>query len=410
MFEHLPEYNGKSLAKKYDVHKVATGVRQYLLDKEARVPEWIRGGQREELNAFHAQVLRAMRTDGFEIDETDRQFLGWEITKRIIGLGVLHPFLEEDNVEEIIVHKGFVQTERNGQIQDEGVLAEDDYFRRLSERVSDLGGKPLNQRVPQVKLGLPDGSRFTATIPPLSHEGTAINIRRFARKTLTFDDLLEYESCDEETVDFLTRVSRGLTNSIVFSGRPGAGKTTWLNAFSQHLPVYAQVSVVETFEELQPQVPHLNHLIVEEETGEMAQVINTVILRMRPDLLMIGEVVSREAEEYIKALNLGIRAMTTTHSQSARLALTRLEVLSGQSEMSLEQRRQIIGTGELLVIHLTKEFDEVTRRYHRHMQEILAVRGFRNGEYVLQTLKRFERFEAGTGRGIYSPLEGADHA
>lgn len=399
MFQNLPEYDSKRLAARYSIDAVAASVREWLLNREVKVPEWSRDGHRDELNSFHAQVLRAIRESGCVIDEIDRQFLGWEIAKRIIGLGVLHPFLEEDDIEEIIVRKGFVQTERNGQIRDEGALASDGDFEQLAKRIAELGGKPLNPRVPQVKLGLPDGSRFTATIPPLSHAGTAINIRRFATKKITFDELLARNSCDEETIDFLAKVSRSISHSVVFSGRPGAGKTTWLNAFSMHLPVHAQVSIIETFHELQPMVPHIQHLVVEEETGEMAQVINTVFLRMRPDLIMIGEVVSQEAEQYIKALNLGIRCMTTTHSQGARPALTRLEVLSGRSDMDLEQRRQIMGTGNMLVVHLTKEYDESQRRYRRYMEEILAVRGYKNGDYIYQTLKRFDGDR-------YTPLEG----
>ncbi len=401
MFNQLPEYDGKKLASKYKIDEVTNNVRQWLLTREVKVPEWSRDGQRDELNAFQAQVLRAIRETGFPLDENDRQFVGWEIAKRIIGLGVLHPFLEEEDIEEIIVRNGFVQTERSGQIRDEGNLATDEQFQQLAQKVSELSGKPLNPRVPQVKLGLPDGSRFTAAIPPLSHEGTAINIRRFARKTLTFDDLLARDSCDEETVDFLAKVAREISHSVIFSGRPGAGKTTWLNAFSQHLPIHAQVSIVETFHELQLLVPHLQHLVVEEETEEMAQVINTVVLRMRPDLIMIGEVVSQEAEQFIKALNLGIRCMTTTHSQNARLALTRLEVLSGESEMALEQRQQIMGTGDLLIVHLTKEYDERQRRYRRYMQEIIAVKGYnaKAGDYDTRVLKRFDG-------NRYTPLEG----
>lgn len=404
MFEHVPEYDRTQLVKKYDVHAISMGVRNWLLAHETRVPEWRRGEYREELNTFHAHVLRAMREDGFFIDENDRQFVGWEITKRIVGLGVLHPFLEEEGLEEIIVRNGFVQTERSGQIVDEGYLAPDSYFEQLAKRVAELSGRPLNPRVPQVKLGLPDGSRFTATIPPLSHEGTAINIRRFARKKLTFDELLRRGSCDEETIEFLTQVARRISNSVLFSGRPGAGKTTWLNAFSQNLPPHAQLSIVETFHELAPLVPHMQHLVVEEETGEMGQVINTVLLRMRPDLIMIGEVVSEEAEQFIKALNLGLRAMSTTHAQGAALALTRLEVLSGQSDMDIEQRRQIIGTADLIVVHVDKIYDEKQRRYVRHMREMVAVRGYKDGEYQLHTLKKLVGMDG--ERPKYTPLSG----
>jgi len=354
----------------------------------------------EELDAFLARLLRGMREKGFLVDEKHRQGVGWEIAKRIIRLGVLDPFLDEEGVEEIIIRNGFVRTERWGEIHDEGRLQSDDYFLQLARKIADIQGKGLGRADPQIKIGLPDGSRFTATIPPLSQEGTAINIRRFAKKKMTFDNLLKASSVDEETVDFLTQVARSTSVNVIFSGKPGAGKTTWLNAFSQHLPRDAQVSCVETFEELDLHVEHPQRLIVEENPEEMSQAINTVILRMRPDVLMIGEIVSREAMQYIRALNLGIVTYTTTHASSARLALTRLETLSSEAD-TLEQRRSIMGEARLLIVHLAKERDEKTKKHHRLMSELLAITGVTDaGDYQRQTLKRRN------GKGGFTPLEG----
>jgi len=130
----------------------------------------------------------------------------------------------------------------------------------------------------------------------------------------------------------------------------------------------------------------------------MSEAINTCVLRMRPDVLMIGEVVSSEAIQYILALNLGIVSHTTTHSQSAEMELARLEGLATQ-EVSVEQLRPIIGSGLGLVVHLTKEYDSERRKYLRYMQEILAVKGYSNGRYDLETLK--QRKADG-----YTPLQG----
>jgi pilus assembly protein CpaF len=382
---------------RYDYNELTQKVQDYLVEKEVPVPRW-RGYHKEEYLAFIAWVLRALQELRIRVDEKDRQDVAREVAGRIVGLGVLQPFLEVEDIEEIIVRNGFVMTEREGQIQDEGRLAEDDYFYKLSRRIADMEGKGLGAAEPKIKVGLPDGSRFAATIPPLSREGTAINIRRFSRKKMTLDELVQRGSADEETIDFLAEVADSMKASVVFSGRPGAGKTTWLNAFSSHLPPHAQVSVVETFHELQPQVEHHHHLVVEEETGEMSEAINTCVLRMRPDVLMIGEVVSSEAIQYILALNLGIVSHTTTHSQSAEMALARLEGLATQ-EVSVEQLRPIIGSGLGLVVHLTKEYDSERRKYVRFMQEILAVKGYSNGRYDLETLKQ----RKGDG---YTPLQG----
>ncbi|MBI3941553.1 MAG: CpaF family protein [Chloroflexi bacterium] len=376
---------------RYNFNEIVKAVQDHCVEKEISVPRWRKNINEEESLSFHANVLRAMKELGFQILDGDRQEVAQEVAKRIVGMGVLQPYLELDGVEEVIVRNGFVQIERFGQIIDEGYLASDEYFYRLARRIADLEGKKLGAEEPKIKVGLPDGSRFTSTIPPLSHSGTAINIRRFSLRKLTFDDLVKRNTIDEETVDFLVDVAHGMQHSVVFSGRPGAGKTTMLNAFSRHLPPYAQVSTIETFEELQLQVQHLHHLVVEENPEAMADAINTTILRMRPDVLVVGEVVSKEAVEYILALNLGIVAHCTTHSKSARLGPIRLESLARDSGIPQDELREVIGAGLNLVVHLDKEWDEERKTYRRFMRELLAIKGVNaSGKYVTETLKRWD--------------------
>jgi len=383
-------------------NQLTTRVQDYLVEQEVSVPRWkdaYEGRAVDEMLALYSQISRGIQALRINVDERDRQAITEEVARRLIGLGVLQPYLDTEGIEEIIVRNGFVMTERDGQIQDEGFLADDDYFYRLSRRIAEMEGKGLGSKDPKIKVGLPEGSRFAATIPPISREGTAINIRRFARKKLSLEDLVARGSADMETIVFLAEVAASMKVSVVFAGRPGAGKTTWLNAFSAHLPSHAQVTVVETFEELQPQVEHFHHLVVEDEAGGMADAINSSVLRMRPDVLMIGEVVSREAFQYILALNLGIVSHTTTHAQSARMALARLENLA-QQDMDVRELRPIIGNGLGMVIHLAKDYIPERRQYVRGMSEMIALQGFENGEYKIKVLKRRKP------DGTYTPLEG----
>ena len=371
---------------------ITTQIQDYLVEREIPVPRW-RGQEQDQELAFRGWILRAMQSLHIQVDERERQSVTQEVSKRIIGLGVLQPYLEEEGVEEIIVRNGFVSIERNGQISEEGYLADDDYFYRLARRIAEMEGIGLGAKDPKIKVGLPDGSRFAATIPPISRQGTAINIRRFSRKKLSLEDLVDRGSADHETIDFLAEVASSMKVSTCFAGRPGAGKTTWLNAFSAHLPSHAQLTVVETFEELKPQVEHYHHLVVAEDetgTGGMADAINTSVLRMRPDVLMIGEVVSGEAYQFIMALNLGIVSHTTTHAQSARMGLARLENLA-RKDMEVHELREVIGNGLGLVIHLSKDYDPEQRKYVRAMSELMAVLGTtEDGRYITKTLKRRE--------------------
>ena len=382
-------------------NQITTRIQNYLVDHEVSVPRWRQDGDvtTDEQMAFQAWILRAINELRLSIDARAQQDVTKEIARRIIGLGVLQPYLDIDGIEEIIVRNGFVMTERNGQIQDEGYLADDTYFYHLARRIAEMEGVGLGSKDPKIKVGLPDGSRLAATIPPLSREGTAINIRRFARRRLSFVDLVQLGSADQETVDFLAEVAASMKVSVVFAGKPGAGKTTWLNAFSAHLPSHAQVTVVETFEELQPQVEHFQHLVVDDESEDMSDAINTSVLRMRPDVLMIGEVVSREAYQYIMALNLGIVSHTTTHAQSARMALARLENLS-RRDMTVQELRPVLGNGLGLIIHLAKDYHPERRQYVRTMNEMIAVRGYENEEYKVQVLKARQK------DGSFTRLEG----
>ena len=380
---------------------ITTRIQNYLVTREVPVPRW-RGADPNEILAFRAWILRAMQDQRISVDERERQSVTQEVAKRIIGLGVLQPYLEEEGVEEIIVRGGYVMVEREGQIQDEGYLAEDDYFFRLARRIAEMEGIGLGAKDPKIKVGLPDGSRFAATIPPISRKGTAINIRRFAQKKLSLQDLVDRGSADLETIDFLVQVASSMQVSVVFAGRPGAGKTTWLNAFSAHLPRHCQVTVVETFEELQPQVDHYHHLVVDDEEGEMADAINSSVLRMRPDVVMIGEVVSREAYQYIMALNLGIVSHTTTHAQSALMSLARLENLA-RRDMDVAELRPVIGYGLGLVVHLSKDYDPERRQYVRHMNEMVALQGYENGKYNTIVLKERQKGSR-AGSGAYTPL------
>ena len=157
----------------YDFDEISVRIQDYAVHREIPVPRW-RGAREPEQFAFRANVLRAIRELAIQVDERDLQDVATEVSKRIVGLGVLHPYLEQDNIEEIIVRNGYVTVERDGSLEPVGFLGTDQYFYRLARRIADMEGKGLGAAEPMIKVGLPDGSRFAATIPPLSREGTAI--------------------------------------------------------------------------------------------------------------------------------------------------------------------------------------------------------------------------------------------
>ena len=122
------------------------------------------------------------------------------------------------------------------------------FVERLLEQVE---GKRLDRITPRVEARLPDGSRLTAAIPPVSSNGhTICTIRRFRLAAGTLDDLVGLGFLSEQAAAFLAACVRAGKN-IVISGRVSSGKTTLLNALGRAVPGAERVVVCESSAELQ---------------------------------------------------------------------------------------------------------------------------------------------------------------
>jgi pilus assembly protein CpaF len=275
-----------------------------LLRKGVTIPPW--RATAKERSDFAFAVARVLAEERL-LPAGDARTVASDLANRMMGLGILEPFLREEGIEEIIVRQGAVLVWRKGQIEDTQMRAPDPYFYALAQRVAEMGGKPLRAANPFVLVDLPDGSRFTAMVPPLSKRGTAINIRVFTHRVLHLDAIVEAGTLTRGQAEFLKQVVLERKKSILISGRPAAGKTTLLNSLLALLPESTQLCGAETFEEIETTNPFEARAVVREEAEagrvSMADVVNVLYTRMRPDVLVVGEVVSDEAREYLQAIN-----------------------------------------------------------------------------------------------------------
>jgi len=325
------------------------------------------------------------------------------LSQAISGLGLLQEYLDRPGVEEIIVRNGQVLLEERGRIAELGRLAPDAYFERIARKAADLGGRGMKADRPFVLVDLPGGSRFTAMIPPLSIEGTAINVRVFRSEVMTLESLsgsgtfdppaeqvdgdrIPGEFCPDlpDVARFLAWTVHRNAATILISGEFSSGKTTLLNALTAYVRPTTMFSIVETFRELQIHHPHAARAVVpvppQGKFPTIAEVVNVLYTRMRPDLITFGETVGAEAVELLSAMNLGKRVLTTIHANSAYDALLRLEDLARASGLPLSAIRERIGRGVDLIAHMRRRG---TRRY---VEEVVRVDGVENDRYQLERL------------------------
>ncbi len=347
-----------------------------VIRRGVSIPPW-RASARERAD-FAFAVARVMAEERL-LPSNEARAAASDLANRMMGLGLLDPFLHEEGVEEIIVRDGMVLVGRNGQVGKSGITAPDQYFYALAQRVAEMGGKPLRAANPFVLVDLPDGSRFTAMVPPLSRRGTAINIRVFSHRVLSLEDLVQAEMLSPEQAEYLDRVVTARRKSILISGRPAAGKTTLLNALLARLPEHTQLCGAETFEEIVTSNPYEARAVVRDqvEAGRvtMAEVVNVLYTRMRPDVVVVGEVVSDEAKEYLQAINLGVVAHTTIHGNSVLDALLRLETLAREKEMPLGAVRERVARGLGVGVHVDLRLDAEGNGWRRQVTEIVEIGG-----------------------------------
>jgi pilus assembly protein CpaF len=276
---------------------------------------------------------------------TDIAALIAEMTHEALGLGPLEVLLADETVSEVmVVDPNTIFIERAGRIESTDLrFTDDDAVRSCIERIVTPLGRRIDESTPLVDARLKDGSRVNAVIPPLALRGPCITIRKFRKKPLVVDDLIRYGTLTDQMARFLVRAVV-VKKNIVISGGTGSGKTTLLNVLSSAIPEDERVVTIEDAAELRLHQPHVVSLEAKppnmEGRGEVT--IRDLVknaLRMRPDRIVVGECRGGEALDMLQAMNTGHEgSMTTTHANSPREALARLETLALMSGIELPAR------------------------------------------------------------------------
>ncbi|WGS54601.1 ATPase, T2SS/T4P/T4SS family [Paraburkholderia sp. D15] len=328
----------------------------------------------------------------------------------IIGLGPLEELIADPTVSEIMVNcHNEIFIEQAGQLTRSPVIFTDDRaVIGAIERIVAPIGRRIDESSPMVDARLADGSRVNAVIPPLALKGPSITIRKFSRRKLVGEDLIEFGSMSPHMLEFLrTAVEQGA--NIIISGGTGSGKTTLLNVLSSYIPDDERIVTVEDAAELQLSQPNLVSLEARPANmeGKGAIPIRDLVkncLRMRPDRIVIGECRGGEALDMLQAMNTGHDgSLTTAHANTPRDCIARLEVMTLMAGLDLPVqaiREQICSAVDIIVQQ--SRFSCGSRR----VTHISEVSGMESGVITLQDVFVFkeEGFgENGKIRGDFVP-------
>lgn len=322
-------------------------------------------------------------------------------------LAFLKPFIDAPGTTDVAINQGGELWIENDRGWHQHKLPDMDLarLRTLAKLVATYNGQRLDETLPSLSGALPDGERIQIIRPPaLDSDRLSFTIRkpstvvktreeyeredltagvREAGMTLSDDDrqLIELRQA-KRYWDFIELAVIAKKN-IVISGATGTGKTTLGKTLASFIPSHERLITIEDVREIElPNHPNQVNLLYSAGGAGTAPVdakqLLQACLRMKPSRILLAEIRSKVAYDYIVNVSSGHPgSITTVHAGSCReafemLALRMLESPEGR-ELSRREIMSLLRSKIDLIIQMAVV--EVAQpdgsiRKHRRITEI----------------------------------------
>lgn len=298
---------------------------------------------------------------------------------RELGSTVLRLLNDPGVIEIILNHDGRLWAERLGHDMEQVGVMDSWQAKTMMGTVASFMETVINSDNPIIECELPlDGSRFEGMLPPVV-PAPVFAIRKHLIKVLKLQDYVYQGVMTARQMEAISDAILAGEN-ILIAGGTGSGKTTLTNAAIQHisevLPA-TRLVILEDTRELQCKSKNFTAL----KTTKGISMTNLLMytMRLRPDRIIVGEVRDGAALALLKAWNTGHSGgIATLHSDSASLALSRLEELI--LEVSPTPRSRLIAESVNVVVYIERCAGK------RSVKEVVRVRGYEDGRYLTEPI------------------------
>lgn len=347
------------------------------------------------MRELYGQVSAFATEERLALNEIEFGEFVTAVYDEMMGLGPLEAIMRDPTVNDILIngHQNcFV--ERFGKLEPINIPFKDEaHLLRIINKIVAAVGRRIDESHPTCDARMLDGSRFNAAIRPIAVDGPLVSIRKFAKKKLSLDRLIDVGALAKPMGELMAAAVNARVTTLI-SGGTGTGKTTMLNALSAFISPDERLITIEDAAELQLQQPHVARMETRpantEGHGEIRQrdlVKNA--LRMRPDRVILGECRGEEAFDMLQAMNTGHEgSMATIHANTPRDAISRLEQMLGMTgmPMTVASIRSQIASAIRLILQLTRLSDG-----KRRVTSISEITGMEGDIIQMQEIFRFNR-------------------
>lgn len=192
-------------------------------------------------------------------------------------------------------------------------------------------------------ISVSDHIKVNVVLPPLSVKAPTLNIIKIPDQEISLEDLVKFGALDAKGSKIIKEVLEN-HESVLVAGNMGSGKTTLMNTLIKSLPDPYRVVTVERYPDLIVKRKLCARLQTQSQRpSEMLDLLR-VAEKMRPDCLVISELVGPEVMTYLDHLRSTSTGLALLTAQSPSDAIKRLETkaLLSSEGMSLEDVRYAI--------------------------------------------------------------------
>lgn len=284
-------------------------------------------------------------------------------------------FLNDDTITEIMINpdkKIFVKKTGKGK-EFTNLYSDSNEVRNIINILASLQGVVINDKNPRISATLPlTNSRFEGLVPPVV-ENPSFTIRKKILKVLKLDDYVKQGTFTEREKELIKGYVKSKKNILIVGGTD-TGKTTFANAIIDVMQ-NERLYFIEEIRELQSTNFDNTYVQVIDGIFSPKEALKSA-MRWSPDRIIYGEIRGAEAFDLVNAFNSGHSGgLTTIHANDCYGGLSKLETyIMYEKENPLSG---VIARTINVVITMKHEGNK------RVLGEIAEVKGYKNGEYIL---------------------------
>jgi archaeal flagellar protein FlaI len=254
----------------------------------------------------------------------------------MVGFGPIDPFMQDPNIEDISVDGSkkpvYIYHRRYESLETNLVFSKEQTLDDMIVRLVHMSGKHVSTAFPVVDATMPGRHRLAATFRrEVSPQGSTMTIRKFRADPITIVDLINFGVLDYRMAAYAWLLIENRATAIVV-GATASGKTTFLNALLSMINPNSKIVTIEEVQEINihhtnwaPLVSRLSYGLTEDSIGEISLFhLVKAAMRMRPDIMIVGEVRGEEAYALFQAISTGHGGLATLHAEDAGSAIQRL--------------------------------------------------------------------------------------